>query len=423
MYVTSGNEMYALDAGSGRQIWHYQRARTKGQIGNAGGGINRGAAVAGDRVFMATDNAHLIALDRMTGALLWDIEMADWRQNYGATGAPLTVGPTGDLRRVGRRRRCARVRGRIRTQQPEKKPGASGRCRSAASPDPRRGRATRSITPAAPHGSPGRTIPSSTRCIGRLEIRARISSATIGSATISTRARWWRSTPGAARSSGTSSTRRMTSGTSTRSRRPRSIDMVWRGEPRKLLIQAHRNGFFYVLDRTNGTLSLGHEVRGQPDVGDWADARRPADRRAEPGRDARGQPHLPARQRRHQLVLDVLQPGDRAVLRADQRMVQHPDAHAGRVGGGKGLLRRLVPRRGEPAAADAHPAGDRRADRPRRVAAARRPAHAIHGAARSARPAAWCSSARRAARSWPWMPSTAAALAVPDQPVLECVAR
>ena len=92
MYVTSGNEMYALDAGSGRQIWHYQRPRTKGQIGNAGGGINRGAAVAGDRVFMATDNAHLIALDRMTGALLWDTEMADWRQNYGATGAPLTVG-------------------------------------------------------------------------------------------------------------------------------------------------------------------------------------------------------------------------------------------------------------------------------------------------------------------------------------------
>ena len=70
MYVTSGNESYALDAGSGRQIWHYQRTRTKGVIGNAGGGINRGAAVAGDRLFMATDNAHVIALDRFTGALL-----------------------------------------------------------------------------------------------------------------------------------------------------------------------------------------------------------------------------------------------------------------------------------------------------------------------------------------------------------------
>jgi alcohol dehydrogenase (cytochrome c) len=39
MHVTSGNERYALDAGSGRQIWHHQRTRTKGVIGNAGGGI------------------------------------------------------------------------------------------------------------------------------------------------------------------------------------------------------------------------------------------------------------------------------------------------------------------------------------------------------------------------------------------------
>ena len=35
MYVSSANEVYALDAGSGRQIWHYQRPRTKGLAGNA----------------------------------------------------------------------------------------------------------------------------------------------------------------------------------------------------------------------------------------------------------------------------------------------------------------------------------------------------------------------------------------------------
>src|SRR5258707_6105768 len=92
MYVTSANECYALDAGSGRRIWHYQRARTKGLVGNAAGGVNRGAAVAGERVFMVTDHAHLIALNRSTGALLWETEMADWRQNYNATGAPLAVG-------------------------------------------------------------------------------------------------------------------------------------------------------------------------------------------------------------------------------------------------------------------------------------------------------------------------------------------
>ena len=91
MYVTSANECYALDAGSGREIWHYQRARTKGLVGNAAGGVNRGASVAGDRLFMVTDHAHLIALNKATGALLWETEMADWHQNYNATGAPLPV--------------------------------------------------------------------------------------------------------------------------------------------------------------------------------------------------------------------------------------------------------------------------------------------------------------------------------------------
>ena len=91
MYVTSVNEAYALDARTGRAIWHYSRPRTPGLAGDAATGINRGAAALGDRVFMVTDNAHLIALSRDKGELLWDVEMADSRQNYGATGAPLAV--------------------------------------------------------------------------------------------------------------------------------------------------------------------------------------------------------------------------------------------------------------------------------------------------------------------------------------------
>ena len=91
MYVTSVNEAFALDAGSGREIWHYQRPRTAGLAGDAASGINRGVALLGDRVFMVTDNAHVIALDRTTGQVSWDVEMADSRQNYGATSAPLVV--------------------------------------------------------------------------------------------------------------------------------------------------------------------------------------------------------------------------------------------------------------------------------------------------------------------------------------------
>lgn len=92
MYVTAPNECYALDAGSGRQIWRYQVPSTPGTLRDAG--ANRGVGVAGDRVFLETGSAHIIALNRFTGELLWNSELADFRQNYFATSAPL---PAGDL--------------------------------------------------------------------------------------------------------------------------------------------------------------------------------------------------------------------------------------------------------------------------------------------------------------------------------------
>ncbi len=91
MYVTSVNEAFALDARSGREIWHFSRPRSQRLAGDAAGGINRGVAVLDDRVFMVTDNAHLLALHRFTGQILWEAEMADSSQNYGSTGAPLVV--------------------------------------------------------------------------------------------------------------------------------------------------------------------------------------------------------------------------------------------------------------------------------------------------------------------------------------------
>jgi alcohol dehydrogenase (cytochrome c) len=89
MYVTNVNTCIALDAGSGRFLWQWNRPTTQGVMG---AGSNRGVGVAGDRVFIVTDNAHLVALNRYTGDEVWDIVMADWHQNYGATGAPLAVG-------------------------------------------------------------------------------------------------------------------------------------------------------------------------------------------------------------------------------------------------------------------------------------------------------------------------------------------
>jgi PQQ-dependent dehydrogenase (methanol/ethanol family) len=95
MYVTGHNQVYALSGKSGREIWRYQRPQSPaGTIsGDAAVGANRGVAVLGDRVFYQTDNAHLLALDRLTGALLWDVYTppAGAVGNYSGTAAPLVV--------------------------------------------------------------------------------------------------------------------------------------------------------------------------------------------------------------------------------------------------------------------------------------------------------------------------------------------
>ena len=95
MYVTGPNQVYALDARTGRELWRYVRPRTTGGTiaGDAARGANRGVAVLGDRVFFITDDAHLICLHRITGALLWDVYMPpDKPEHYGGTSAPLVVG-------------------------------------------------------------------------------------------------------------------------------------------------------------------------------------------------------------------------------------------------------------------------------------------------------------------------------------------
>jgi PQQ-dependent dehydrogenase (methanol/ethanol family) len=91
MYLTGPHQAFALDAVTGRPIWRYSRPRTPGLVGDASLGTNRGAAILGDKIFMVTDNAHLIALNRSTGALVWEAVMPDEAQHYGSTVAPLVV--------------------------------------------------------------------------------------------------------------------------------------------------------------------------------------------------------------------------------------------------------------------------------------------------------------------------------------------
>ena len=96
MYVSGPNRVCALDSRTGREIWCYSRPRgTAGVIpGDAAKGANRGVALLADLVFLATDNAHLICLNRFTGALMWDVDIVvpGSPGRYGSTGAPLVVG-------------------------------------------------------------------------------------------------------------------------------------------------------------------------------------------------------------------------------------------------------------------------------------------------------------------------------------------
>jgi len=91
LYVTGfNNNAWAVDARSGRQIWRYRRD-IPSDLHNCCGAVNRGFAVLGDRLFMTTIDAHLVALDMKTGSLLYDVELADYKVGYSATVAPLAV--------------------------------------------------------------------------------------------------------------------------------------------------------------------------------------------------------------------------------------------------------------------------------------------------------------------------------------------
>ncbi len=91
MFLTAANDAFALDARTGRIVWHHTRPISDGLIDDASGHINRGVALWHDRVYMETDNAHLLCLDARSGNQIWDVAYADWSKNYGATSAPLVV--------------------------------------------------------------------------------------------------------------------------------------------------------------------------------------------------------------------------------------------------------------------------------------------------------------------------------------------
>ena len=84
------NRAFALDARSGRPIWQYQRA-LPADIRPCCGRANRGLAILGDKVFLGTLDAHVIALDAKTGSVVWDVTAVEYRKGYSITLAPLAI--------------------------------------------------------------------------------------------------------------------------------------------------------------------------------------------------------------------------------------------------------------------------------------------------------------------------------------------
>lgn len=91
MYMTTSfNHVYALDAVTGKEFWHYKHKM--GAITTfCCGPNNRGVAIEGGKLFMGTLDAKMVALDAKTGKLLWETEIADPEKGYSETMAPTVV--------------------------------------------------------------------------------------------------------------------------------------------------------------------------------------------------------------------------------------------------------------------------------------------------------------------------------------------
>ena len=279
MYVTAVNECYALDAGSGRQVWHYKRVRQPGVA--ADGFANRGVAVAGDRVFIETDDAHIVALDRYTGEVSWDSALDDWRKNYSASSAPL---PAGNLIISGvsggehgangfvaaHDQATGKEVWRFWTVPKAGEPGSE----TWSGKDIDHGGAptwfTGSYDPELdtiywPTGNPSKEYNGDHRKGDNLFADSLLAlDRTTG------RLKWhFQFTPHDLWDWDATETSVL-------------VDAEWQGTPRKLLVHADRNGFFYVFDRRDGTLLL-----AKPFVKmlTWAD-----------GLDAKGRPIVRANQ-------------------------------------------------------------------------------------------------------------------------------
>jgi len=251
MYVTAANTVTALDARTGRELWKHVRPVSSGLLDDAAMHKNRGVGLWKNRVYMETDNAHLLCLDARSGRMLWDVTYADSTKGYGSTSAPLVVK---DDVIVGTSGGDSGVRGFLAAYD-----AATGEMRWKLWTIPAPGEFGSSSWPgdAYLHGGgttwmPGAYDPESNTLywvtsnpgpdfVGDTRPGDDLYTDCVLALNVDTGALKWyfQFTPHDLYDYDANET-------------PVLIDTEEHGEHRKLLVQANRNGFLYILDRTNG---------------------------------------------------------------------------------------------------------------------------------------------------------------------------
>ncbi len=256
MFVTGPRDQAAaLDARTGTPIWRYRRPLPDYHA-NCTVSTNRGFAVLGDRLYLGTLDAHLVALDARTGRVVFDVAVDDYKKGFSITHAPLVVG---DRIIVGVTAGECALYGFLDAY--DAKTGKRlWRTQSIAQPgDP--ARATWAGNSAEFGGGPtwmtgtydaetdtifwGTGNPSPDyNGVGREGDNLYTDSMLALDPATGRRKWYFQFTPHDTHDWDASET-------------PVLIDDVFRGKPRRLLLQADRNAFFYVLDRETGEFLLG----------------------------------------------------------------------------------------------------------------------------------------------------------------------
>jgi alcohol dehydrogenase (cytochrome c) len=260
LYFTAPDNLWAVDARSGHQIWHYTYPPNKGlHIGHRGVGIYKGW------LFFLTPDAYLVSLNAKDGSVRWKVQVADSSKGYWTTMAPLVVkdnvvvGISGDFDNL------------------------SGYLRSI---DPETGATKWQWNSTPPAGTPDSTTGGTTWMTGTYDPDLNLIYWGTGNPTPVLNGK---SRPGddlytcsivaLHADDGTLAWAFQASPHDTHDwdavETPVLVDADFHGQPRKMLMQTSRNGYFFVLDRTNGesllstpfgptNWSLGVDKRGQP---------------------------------------------------------------------------------------------------------------------------------------------------------------